>query len=75
MGFSGLEMGRLASEGMYQLTERKQMSEHMAGMIRHVLTAGGGLLVMMGWTDEATVITVVGSVMTLLGFTWSWMAK
>ena len=73
MGLSEAELLALAREG-HQLTERK-MTEHTAGMVRHILTSIGGVLVMMGYTDEMTMATVVGAAMTLLGFAWSWMAK
>ena len=75
MGFSGLEMGRLASEGMYQLTENKMIDDKMMGVVRHFLTAFGGLFVYMGYTDDATWIMVSGAVATMIGFAWSWMVK
>jgi archaeosine-15-forming tRNA-guanine transglycosylase len=73
MGLSESELTALASEGVL-MTERT-MDERTAGMVRHVLTSVGGLVVMMGYADEATVLTMVGAVMTLIGFVWSWMAK
>ena len=51
------------------------MTEHTAGMVRHVLTSLGGLMVMLGYTDEMTMATVVGAIMTLVGFVWSWKSK
>jgi hypothetical protein len=44
-------------------------------MVRHVLTSVGGLMIMMGYADEATVTAVVGAAITLMGFAWSWMSK
>jgi archaeosine-15-forming tRNA-guanine transglycosylase len=73
MGLTESELTALASEGIL-ITERT-MDERTAGMVRHVLTSVGGLVVMMGYADEATVLTMVGAVMTLIGFVWSWMAK
>jgi archaeosine-15-forming tRNA-guanine transglycosylase len=73
MGLSESELTALASEGVL-ITERT-MDERTAGMIRHVLTSVGGLMVMMGYTDDATVLAVTGAAMTLLGFVWSYMAK
>jgi archaeosine-15-forming tRNA-guanine transglycosylase len=73
MGLSESELTALASEGVL-ITERT-MDERTAGMIRHVLTSVGGLMVMMGYTDDATVLAVTGAAMTLLGFIWSYMAK
>ena len=74
MGFSATEMGHLASEGAYQLTENK-MDDKMMGVVRHFLTAFGGLFVYMGYTDDATWVMVSGALATMVGFTWSWMAK
>ena len=47
----------------------------LLGWLRHVLTALGGAFVLKGWTDEGTMTGVVGAVMTLVGFAWSWYAK
>lgn len=73
MGLTESELTALASEGA--LIAENNMGDKMAGMIRHVLTSLGGLLVMMGWTDEVTMAAVVGAAMTIIGFAWSWMAK
>jgi hypothetical protein len=45
------------------------------GLIRHVLTFGGGLLVAKGYTDDAMVQEIIGGVMTLAGAGWSVGAK
>jgi hypothetical protein len=74
MGFSATEMGRLASEGAYQLKENK-MDEKLMGVIRHVLTAVGAMLVYAGYTDDATWVTTMGAIMTMVPFMWSWMSK
>jgi hypothetical protein len=71
----GLSPADLALLGESDFKERTTMSEQTAGMVRHVLTSLGGLLVMMGYTDEGTMTTVVGSLMVILGFAWSWVAK
>jgi hypothetical protein len=73
MGLSPADLA-LLGESDFNM-ERNKMTDHTAGMVRHVLTSVGGLLVMMGYTDEMTMATVVGAVMTILGFTWSWMSK
>lgn len=75
MGFSALEMGRLASEGAYQLTERRMMDDKMMGVVRHVLTAVGAWLVYMGYTDDGTWTMVAGAMATMFSFAWSWMSK
>jgi hypothetical protein len=71
-GLSLAELEALAAEGR---SMERNMDEKTAGMVRHVLTSVGGLLVMMGYTDEGTMTTVVGSLMVILGFAWSYMAK
>jgi hypothetical protein len=72
-GLSLAELTAIASDGVP--IRRTNMTEHTAGMVRHVLTSVGGLLVMLGYTDEMTMATVVGAIMTLVGFVWSWRAK
>lgn len=49
--------------------------DKVSGLIRHVLTFGGGWLVASGAMDEPTMTSAVAAVMTLLGIVWSWMAK
>ena len=51
------------------------MDDKMMGVVRHFLTAFGGLFVYMGYTDDATWVMVSGALATMLGFAWSWMAK
>ena len=41
------------------------------GIIRHVLTATGGVLVTKGLSDAATIEAAVGALVTLIGFVWS----
>jgi len=45
------------------------------GFVRHMLTMVGGLLIAKGWLDESTMPEVLGAVMTLVGFVWSYMQK
>ncbi len=45
--------------------------EMVAGLIRHLLTFGGGWMVAKGFFDEATMNEVVGAVITILGAAWS----
>lgn len=49
--------------------------EMVAGLIRHLLTFGGGYLVTKGYFDDATMQSVVGAAMTLIGAAWSIWAK
>jgi hypothetical protein len=73
MGLSEAELSALAREGI-QLKENT-MDEKMMGVVRHVLTAAGAVAVYLGLVDDATWLSVSGSIATLVGFVWSWVAK
>lgn len=51
------------------------MSDKVKGLLRHVLTFLGGYLVTQGIIDEAMLAEIVGAVITLTGFVWSWLDK
>ncbi len=51
------------------------MSEELKGAIRHILTVVGGFLVARGKLDPGAVESIVGVVMAVIGFAWSWIAK
>lgn len=51
------------------------MSEEMQGLIRHMLTFGGGILVSMGYMDNGTAVQLVGAVSTIIGIVWSYLDK
>lgn len=48
--------------------------EKIMGIVRHVLTFGGGVAVARGYIDEATMVQVVGAVVTIAGAVWSYIA-
>ena len=48
--------------------------EQVLGIIRHILTFGGGLAVSWGWVGEADIPQVVGAVLTLIGVGWSFFS-
>ena len=48
--------------------------EKLAGVLRHVLTFGGGYAVAQGWISEENLPQVVGSLVTLAGLAWSFFA-
>lgn len=50
------------------------MTEVM-GLVRHVLTFGGGYLVGHGFTTQSDMETGVAAVMTLVGIVWSYHNK
>jgi len=45
------------------------------GIVRHVLTGLGSVLVTKGLTDAAGVESAVGALIALMGFIWSVVAK
>ena len=45
--------------------------EMWLGLIRHLLTFGGGFLITKGVADEATVTGMVGALVTVIGGAWS----
>lgn len=49
--------------------------EIINGLIRHALTAGGGILVAKGYLDAGQMDLIVGSLVTLIGVGWSIWAK
>ena len=49
--------------------------EMVAGLLRHLLTFGGGFAVAKGWFDEATMTALVGAFVTIGGAIWSMVAK
>jgi hypothetical protein len=53
----------------------KAMTDQMSGMVRHILTAVGAVIVYLGYMDEGGMEMFVGSALTMFGFVWSWMSK
>ena len=45
--------------------------EQILGIIRHVLTAIGAILVIKGYTDEATITMIIGAIMASVSGIWS----
>jgi hypothetical protein len=50
-------------------------SEVLGGIVRHILTALGGILVTKGYVEAGQVELIVGAVATLAGVAWSIFAK
>lgn len=63
-------MRRIINKLIYKI-----MSEKIKGLLRHVLTFAGGYLVTQGIIDEQTLTEVVGAIITIAGFAWSWIDK
>jgi hypothetical protein len=53
----------------------KLSKEQVLGIIRHTLTFVGGIVVMKGLVDDATVTEIIGGIMTLAGTIWSVVDK
>ena len=49
--------------------------KQLLGVIRHILTFGGGVLMANGFMSEGMVSDVVGAIMTLIGAIWSVASK
>lgn len=49
--------------------------DKLLGIVRHILTFGGGFLMAKGLVDEATLNVIVTGVIALVGAVWSWKDK
>jgi hypothetical protein len=45
--------------------------ETILGVIRHILTFGGGYMVAKGWLDDALMNNMAAAIITLVGAAWS----
>lgn len=48
--------------------------QRILGLLRHILTFGGGFLVANGKLDESSMTEAIAAVLTLVGIVWSAMA-
>jgi hypothetical protein len=53
----------------------KPTKEQVLGIVRHVLTFAGGIVIAKGLADENTVNEIIGGVITLVGTIWSIVSK
>ena len=53
----------------------KLTKEQILGIVRHGLTFIGGIIIMKGLVDEATVTEIIGGIITLTGTIWSVIDK
>ncbi len=51
------------------------MNEKIKGIVRHVLTFAGGYLITAGILDEQMLMELVGAIITITGFAWSFISK
>ena len=49
--------------------------EQVMGIVRHVLTFVGGVIVAKGLTTDAAMLELTGAAMTAIGTIWSIVAK
>jgi hypothetical protein len=49
--------------------------QQILGILRHVLTFAGGVVVAKGWVDETLITELIGGVITLAGTVWSVIEK
>lgn len=49
--------------------------EQISGILRHILTFGGGFVVAKGWLSEGLMMDVVGAIITIGGVIWSVVNK
>jgi len=47
------------------------MKPKTLGLIRHILTFGGGYLVAQDWIDAELMPELIGAIMTIIGAAWS----
>lgn len=45
--------------------------EVILGLVRHILTFGGGFIVAQGLVDQSMLSDGIGALMTILGIAWS----
>ena len=50
------------------------MKKQILGIIRHLLTFGGGCLVAQDWLDAELMPELIGAIMTIIGGVWSMKA-
>jgi hypothetical protein len=53
----------------------KLTQQQVLGIVRHILTFGGGIVVSKGYADDAAVTEIIGAVMTIIGAVWSIIEK
>lgn len=53
----------------------KLTREQVLGIIRHVLTFAGAIVITKGLVDQGTVDMIIGSAVSLTGAIWSIVAK
>lgn len=51
------------------------MTPETSGVVRHLLTFAGGVLVTMGYLDQGMMNELTGAIITIMGVAWSIQAK
>lgn len=60
---------------MVNLIVTAMTKEQKLGIVRHVLTFVGGILLAKGLVDESLLTDMIASIMVLVGGTWSVLDK
>lgn len=51
------------------------IKEKVLGIVRHVLTYGGGFLTAQGVASQGELETIIAGVIAIVGAVWSWLSK
>jgi hypothetical protein len=51
------------------------MKEQILGLIRHILTFAGGLVVAKGFIDQTQETELIGAICAIIGTVWSILSK
>ena len=54
-----------------QFCEIEMNKDQILGVLRHVLTFAGGVIVARGWADSDLIIELTGALITAVGSIWS----
>ena len=57
------------------LIKIKMTKEQIQGLVRHLLTFVGGIVIMKGLATEAVVQELIGAALTIFGTVWSIASK
>jgi hypothetical protein len=60
---------------MGEVSTKQVTMEKGLGIVRHILTFAGGLIVMKGLADESLIQELSGALLSLVGGIWSILAK
>lgn len=62
-------------EEVAKRTEKEMNKDQTLGIVRHILTFGGGFVVAKGYGDPQLVTELVGGLVSIIGALWSIRSK